>query len=265
MDCTYNTNKAKLPFLYVVGCTNKNTTFPVVFGLLGGETSDTYRWALRWINQQLISLGIEGPQVVITDRGLALMNALRDEMPYAQYLLCIWHIKKAVRDWLKRTGLPNGLVTHYINLWNAVMEAETQDTYNKAIAVLRKEAPPKLIAYLEEFWIPHASKFVAFHTNQHFHLGQRTSSRVEGAHAKLKRELQTSRCDVDRLVQICVSIVDSYLQQWRQGSAADEMNPSIRWLEEPFFVEVLRKVSAVAIKEVSANLKRVVLLGLTYF
>ena len=52
-------------------------------------------------------------------------------------------------------------------------------------------------------------------------------------------EFQTSRCDVDRLVQICVSIVDSYLQQWRQGSAADEMNASIRWLEEPFFVEVL--------------------------
>ena len=68
---------------------------------------------------------------------------------------------------------------------------------------------------------------------------------MEGAHAKLKRELQTSRCDVDRLVQICVSIVDSCLQQWRQGSAADEMNASIRWLEEPFFVEVLRNVSAV--------------------
>ena len=55
-----------------------------------------------------------------------------------------------------------------------------------------------------------------------------------------------------------MSIVDSYLQQWRQGSAADEMNASIRWLEEPFFVEVLRKVSAVAIKEVNTNLKRVI-------
>ena len=31
MDCTYSTNKAKLPFLHIVACTNKNTTFPVVF------------------------------------------------------------------------------------------------------------------------------------------------------------------------------------------------------------------------------------------
>ena len=30
------------------------------------------------------SLGIEGPQVVITDGDLVLINALRDEMPYAQ-------------------------------------------------------------------------------------------------------------------------------------------------------------------------------------
>ena len=84
IDCTYNQNKTKLPLLHMVGRANKNTTFPVVLELLDGETSDTYRWALRWINQQLISLGIEGPQVVITDRDLVLINALRDEMPYAQ-------------------------------------------------------------------------------------------------------------------------------------------------------------------------------------
>lgn len=106
------------------------------------------------------------------------------------------------------------------------MEARTQNAYGEAIAVLRKEVPPKFGTYLDKFWIPYASKFVSFHTDQYFHLGQRTSSRVEGAHIKLKRELQTSRCDVDKLVQTCVSVVDSYLQQWRQGLAADEMNVS---------------------------------------
>ena len=70
-------------------------------------------------------------------------------MPCAQNLLCI---NKAVGGWLKRTGLPNGLVTHYFNLWYAVMEAETQDAHDKVIAVLRKEAPPKLIAYFYLFF-----------------------------------------------------------------------------------------------------------------
>ena len=31
IDCAYSTNKARLPFLHIVGCTDGNTTFPVVF------------------------------------------------------------------------------------------------------------------------------------------------------------------------------------------------------------------------------------------
>ena len=34
MDCTYKTNKSKLPLINVVGCTNKYSTFPIAFGLL---------------------------------------------------------------------------------------------------------------------------------------------------------------------------------------------------------------------------------------
>ena len=80
---------------------------------------------------------------------------------------------------------------------------------------------------------------------------QRTSFRVEGAHAKIKRQLQTSRCDVNRLVETCLSIVDSYLQQWRQGKAVDEIGISMQWLEEPFLVDIVRKVPAKALDEVS--------------
>ena len=154
---------------------------------------------------------------------------------------------------LKRTGLciPDCLITHHCNLWFAVTEAGSQEAYDEAITVLQKEAPTKFVSYLEETWIPYASKFVAFHTNQHFHLGQRTSSRVGGAHAKIKRQLQTSRCDVNRLVETCLSIVDSYLQQWRQGEAVDEISISMQWLEEPFLVDIVRKVSAKALDEVS--------------
>ena len=42
MDCTYKTNKAKLPLLNVVGCTSKYSTFPVAFGLLSGETKEIF-------------------------------------------------------------------------------------------------------------------------------------------------------------------------------------------------------------------------------
>ena len=143
--------------------------------------------------------------------------------------------------------------THFCSLWFAVANAESQDAYDETIALLRKKAPAKFVDYVEQTWLPYASKFVAFHTNHHFHLGQRTSSRVEGAHAKLKRQLQSSRCDVHRLVETCISVVSSYLQLWQLNSALDSAHTPIRWLGEEFFVDILRKVSAEAIEEVSAT------------
>ena len=121
MDCTYKTNRSKLPLQNVVGCTNKYSTFPVAFGLLSRETKDTFEWALHWLNLQLINLGIERKtRVVLTDRELALMNALEGEMPYASNLICIRHIDKVIRGWLKKAGLPDGMVTHFCSLWFAV-------------------------------------------------------------------------------------------------------------------------------------------------
>ena len=121
MDYTYKTNRSKLPHLKVVGCRNKYSTFPVAFRLLSRETKNTFEWALHWLNLQLINLGIERKTwVVHTDRELALMNALEGEMPYASNLICIWHINKAIRGWLKRADLPDGMVTHFCSLWFAV-------------------------------------------------------------------------------------------------------------------------------------------------
>ena len=102
---------------------------------------------------------------------------------------------------------------HFCSLWFAVaMLSRKKDAYNEAIAVLRKEAPARFVDYVEQTWLPYALKFAAFHTNQHFHLGQRTSSRVEGAHAKLNRALESSRCDVRRLVVTCISVVYNWLE-----------------------------------------------------
>ena len=55
MDCTDKTNMAKQPLLNIVGCSNKYSTFPVAFGLLSGETKETFGWALHWLNQQFIN------------------------------------------------------------------------------------------------------------------------------------------------------------------------------------------------------------------
>jgi hypothetical protein len=46
MDCTYRTDKFKLPLLHILGCTNLQTFFSAGFCFLRTETRQDYYWAV---------------------------------------------------------------------------------------------------------------------------------------------------------------------------------------------------------------------------
>jgi len=46
MDCTYKTNRYKMPLLIIIGVTALNTTFYVAFCFMKGENYSDYRWAM---------------------------------------------------------------------------------------------------------------------------------------------------------------------------------------------------------------------------
>lgn len=47
LDCTYMTNKHKMPLLHIAGVTGANTSFSTAFCFLAEETQDFYDWALE--------------------------------------------------------------------------------------------------------------------------------------------------------------------------------------------------------------------------
>ena len=73
MDCTYKTNKFGMPLLNVISMTSFNTTFFACFIFLKDEKEEDYKWALTRVSR--LFDGIKKPEVVVTDRELALMNA----------------------------------------------------------------------------------------------------------------------------------------------------------------------------------------------
>jgi len=98
MDCTYRTNRFKLPLLRILGITALKTTYYVGFCFMAKEEREDYIWVLQNLRALYNSLGIEAPKVIITDRELALMNAIAEvfPIPNTRSLLCIWHVNKAV-------------------------------------------------------------------------------------------------------------------------------------------------------------------------
>ena len=69
MDCIYKTNKYRTSLL---------TTFHAGFAFLSSESPDDYAWVLQHIKSVYGSLGLEDPDVIVTDRGLALTEAIEE-------------------------------------------------------------------------------------------------------------------------------------------------------------------------------------------
>ena len=100
MDCTYRTNKYKLPLLHILGCTNLQTFFSAGFCFLSNETYTDYYWAIA---NFLRKTGVQQPRVFISDQEEALKTSARSLLPGVPQLLCVWHINKNVQTKAQQT------------------------------------------------------------------------------------------------------------------------------------------------------------------
>ena len=166
MDCTYKTNKFKMPLLNVIGITSFNTTFNSCFIFMKGEEKTDYQWALTHVAR--LFDGIPKPGVIATDRELALMNALEMIFPNSANLLCLWHIRKNIlknckQHFPKATENEEGDGWQlFFGRWNDVAESTTEVEFNEKWQIFRStyDDKPHIITYLENIWIPWKEKFV---------------------------------------------------------------------------------------------------------
>nr|XP_011463603.1 PREDICTED: protein FAR1-RELATED SEQUENCE 2-like [Fragaria vesca subsp. vesca] len=197
MDCTYKTNRYRFPLFEIVGITCTKKTFNVAFVYMSKEAEDNYTWALSRL--KIILGGNDSmPEVIVTDRELALMKAVHQVFPETRHILCKWHISKNVLKKCKASFATKAGWEMFITDWNSLVDSLTEDDYLRNLAALEVKyfAYAKEMNYLKTTWLnKYKELFVAAWTSKYMHLGARTSNRVESAHAKLKRELKSSQLD----------------------------------------------------------------------
>jgi hypothetical protein len=96
MDCTYKTNRFRMPLLDILGSTSLNRTFFTAFVFLSGEKEGDYLYALKMLQEVMNIRGITFPEVIVTDKEQALMGAISLVFPQSYNLLYGWHINKNV-------------------------------------------------------------------------------------------------------------------------------------------------------------------------
>ena len=102
-DCTYKTNRWGMPLLQIVGLTCTGGSFIAGACFMVKETTEFYIEALSAFGE---FLGKEySPGIIVTDRELALMQAIKTVFPDCCNILCCWHINKNI---LAKTNFPKG-------------------------------------------------------------------------------------------------------------------------------------------------------------
>ncbi|XP_045795549.1 uncharacterized protein LOC123890054 [Trifolium pratense] len=97
MDSTYKTNKYKMPLFEIVGFTSTGRSFNVGFAWLTNEREDNFTWALEQCVSLLRNEDVR-PKVIVTDRDLALMNAVSEVFPTSAAMLFDTERYKYVTD-----------------------------------------------------------------------------------------------------------------------------------------------------------------------
>ena len=199
MDCTYKTNKYKMPLLDIIGVSCFNTSFYSGFVFLKKEDEDSYVWALTAFKKFLGDA--TEPAVIMSDRELALMNSINDVFPSTTSLLCVWHIQKNVFSNCKKDFENADEFNTFMSKWNIVVYSTTESLFEENWGEFELCCRDKKhsVEYIKTSWLPWKKKFVSAWTEKHLHFGNRASSRAEGAHAKLKKYLQVSTGDFQKV------------------------------------------------------------------
>ena len=96
IDSTYKTNRYKLSLLNFIGVTPTWMTLSIDFAYLEGERLNNVVWTLERFQGLFLECNVL-PVVIVTDRDLALMNAMKTVFPECTNLLCQFHIDKNVK------------------------------------------------------------------------------------------------------------------------------------------------------------------------
>lgn len=184
---------------------------------------------------------IGAPTTILTDKDTALLRAIDSVFPTTNSLICLWHINMNIMKKVRPTlqckvleemihedlrdidvikAIQRNIHDYWITFladWYKIVNAKTEETMWEQWRQFKRtyNGPfTESIEYIRTHWMHHDIKrrFLNCFTSQFFHANQTTTSRNEGAHAILKKELKTSLGDLLYVVQRFETVLKSQLQ-----------------------------------------------------
>jgi hypothetical protein len=254
LDCTYKTNRYRMPLLHIIGVSPSNSTFSVAFCFMQNEQEQSYIWALKSFFSFLDPLPFN--PVLCTDRDLALLGAINAVCPNHPHLLCIWHINKNVTSNTKRHFTTNSEYQEFLQSWNRLIYSTSEEDYNTRLSEFEKrfQDSPSL-RYVKETWLIYKEKFIVAWTQQCLHLGNSATSRVEGSHAFLKKYIGASTGDMLIVFERISQALQAQHTTLGHDFARDQIERPIASLQ-PVYTNIVNRTSRYSLRLISEQVSK---------
>lgn len=94
MDATYKTNRFNTPLFNIVGANSTKRTFQIVAVFISDERTETFGWTFAQLLVLRNIYGVAMPNVMISDRELALINGIKQHQEFNEiaHIICQWHV-----------------------------------------------------------------------------------------------------------------------------------------------------------------------------
>jgi hypothetical protein len=255
LDCTYKTNKYGMPLLDMIGVDATGRSFCIAFAFLSGETEEDYIWALGRLKTLYEQCGGILPSVILTDRCLAVINAV-SALFSSTTSLCVWHANKAVFARCQPAFRTAEAWKEFYDFWFSILNSPTEETYKERLQEFeRRYASTNLeqVGYIKETWLlPFKQKLVSAWVDQQAHFGNTATSRVEGIHALLKSYLRRSTFDLFEAWKSIRLALNNQLAELKANQAKQQIRIPLE-LDKALYKAVQGWVSHEALRKVDGQ------------
>ncbi|KAL5137301.1 Protein FAR1-RELATED SEQUENCE 5 [Glycine soja] len=184
---TYKKNKYRLPLLDFVGVTPTTMTFSAGFAYLEAERVNNIVWTLERFRGLFLRNDCL-PVVIVTDRDLALMNAVKTVFPECTNLLCKFHIDKNVKAKCKSLIGEKNAWDYVMDNWGTLVDCPSEHQFVESLQKFQIACSPWRCSLT--MLTTHGLSPTRKNLLQHGRI------RVESNHWALKRVLQNSVGDL---------------------------------------------------------------------
>ena len=187
LDGTYRTNDKNMVLFSILvedGCGEGRVA---AYGLLADETRESISTFLNFF--KACNPDVKNTKVVIIDKDFSELSALEESLEHVTVFLCHFHVLKTFKLKVAALPYPEDKKNKLRQILQRMTYSLSKDKYDQLYQQLTQMACDNFRSYFDSNWHCNVEKWVQYHRNSKFTLGNRTNSRIESHHQKVKQIL----------------------------------------------------------------------------